>query len=90
MERKEGEEGMAKVTIAGARVSNGWTQQDLADRMGVSKETVIHWEKGRRKMKTAYFLMFCQITGFGPDDILLPLKSIENGRRSEKVDEKSA
>lgn len=66
---------MAKITLAAARITRGLTQAQLADKMGVSRQTVIDWESGKREIKTAYFYMFCGITGFNEDDILLPLKS---------------
>ena len=66
---------MAKIPINAARVAAGFTQEQLAEKMDVSRQTVIDWESGRREMKTAYFYMFCQITGFSEDDILLPIKS---------------
>jgi len=66
---------MAKVSIAGIRVTKGWTQKELAEKMGVSRETVINWETGKTEMKTPYLLLFSSITGFSVDDILLPEKS---------------
>lgn len=66
---------MAKIPLNAARVAAGYTQEQLADKMDVSRQTVIDWESGKREMKTAYFYMFCQITGFSEDDILLPSKS---------------
>lgn len=71
---------MNKVTIAGARVSKGWTQKDLADKMGVSRETVNKWETGKTEMRTPYLILFSHITGFDLDDILLPEKSILSGQ----------
>ena len=66
---------MAKIPLNAARVAAGYTQEQLADKMDVSRQTVIDWDSGKREMKTAYFYMFCQITGFSEDDILLPSKS---------------
>jgi transcriptional regulator with XRE-family HTH domain len=43
--------------------------------MGVSRQTVIDWENGKRDMRAPYLYLFCQITGFSEDDILLPIKS---------------
>ena len=63
---------MRKVTIAGARVSCNMTQRELADKIGVSRETVLAWETGKRKIKTAYLRMICDVTGFDMDDFLLP------------------
>jgi DNA-binding XRE family transcriptional regulator len=66
---------MAKITLAAARINAGYTQEALAKEMGVSRQAVINWESGKSVMKTAYFYMFCRITGFSEDDILLPEKS---------------
>ena len=64
-----------KIPMNAARVAAGLTQEELADKMGVSRSTVIDWESGKREIKTAYFYMFCKLTGFTEDDILLPKKS---------------
>lgn len=61
-----------QVTIAGARVSKGWNQDELAERMGVSRSTVVKWETGKSPMSPPYVLMFCKITGFNEDDLILP------------------
>ena len=55
-----------------ARVNTGLTQQELAEKMGVSRSTVIDWENGKRQIKPAYLFLFCKITGFAEDDIILP------------------
>jgi len=62
---------MKKVTLAGARVSCGMTQDDLADKMGVSRSTVNAWETGKSEIKPVYLLAFCQATGFDEDQITL-------------------
>ena len=66
---------MAKITMEAARVNAGLTQAELAEKMGVSRATVINWESGKSEIKTAYLYMFCGLTGFSEDDILLPVKS---------------
>lgn len=69
---------MAKITLAAARTNLGLTQAGLADKMGVSRETVVAWETGKRQMRTPYLKLFCDLTGFHEDEILLPLKSAES------------
>lgn len=64
---------MAKITIEAARRNKKLTQQDIADKLGVSRQTVADWESGKRKMKTAYLFMFCKVVEMTEDDILLPL-----------------
>ena len=63
---------MSKIPFKAARVAAGLTQQGLADQMGVSRFTVIDWERGKRKIKTPYLNLFYTITGFSEDDIILP------------------
>ena len=66
---------MAKITLEAARVNSRLTQAELAEKLGVSRSTVIDWEKGNREIKTAYLIAFCHVTGFSVDDILLPKQS---------------
>lgn len=63
---------MAKVTLAGARTSAGYTQEELAKKLGISRDTVIKWENGKIKIKPVNLFAFCHVTGFDEDDILLP------------------
>lgn len=63
-----------KISLEAARVNAKLTQQELAERMGVSRETIRAWETGAREMKTAYFYMFCDIVGVSKDNIFLPQK----------------
>lgn len=63
---------MAKMSLEAARVNAKLTQQELADKMQVSRQTIQNWESGKSKMKTAYVFLFCNITNLTEDDILLP------------------
>lgn len=65
---------MAKMTMEAARVNKKLTQQELAELMGVSRQTIQNWESGKQKIKPAYLYYFCSITGTTEDDILLPEK----------------
>ena len=61
-----------KITTKAARVNANLTQEQLAEKMGVSRLTVICWETGKREMRTPYVHLFCNIVGVSEDDILLP------------------
>ncbi len=63
---------MAKLTLKRARQAAGYTQQSLSERMKVSRVTVCKWETGKSRMRAPELYMFCCITGFSEDDILLP------------------
>lgn len=66
---------MPKITMKAARVSAGLTQEEIAAKMGVSRDWVVKIENGAVKAKPVYFLAWCQITGFSPEDIFLPEES---------------
>ncbi len=67
-----------KISMAAARVNAGYTQEKIADALGISRQTYASWESGKADMKIAYFIAFCQITGFSTDDIFLPIESTES------------
>ena len=67
---------MAKgLTLRAARVNANLTQKELADRLGVDRTTIVAWENGNTKIKTAYLIAFCEVCGVSTDDIVLPTKS---------------
>ena len=63
---------MLQIPLAAARVAKGWTQKELADKLGVSSQLVWEWENGKSPMKPVYLYAFCYISGFNTDSILLP------------------
>lgn len=71
---------MKQITLAAARVSAGLTQQELADKIGVSRTSIIKWETGQTPMKPAYFYAVCQVTGFDVNDIILPEASTNSSQ----------
>lgn len=63
---------MRKFTIEAARVTAGLTQEQLAEKMGVSRISVGNWENGRKRISRSHFLAFLKVTGFDEDEIFLP------------------
>lgn len=61
-----------RITLAAARVNAGLTQEELANKLGVSRMLVYQWESGKVPMKPAYVIAFCAITGFSESDIFFP------------------
>ena len=74
---------MQKITIKAARVNAGLTQAEMGEKLGVSREIVNGWETGRMKIRPAYFLAICHITGFDAEDIFLPETITQSDRREE-------
>lgn len=64
-----------KLPVKAARIAAGLTQEQLAQEMGVTRMTVSNWENNKKRMRTTAFYLFCKITGFSTDEIILPEKS---------------
>lgn len=68
--------------IAEARESRGWSLAYVADRLGVSKGTVGHWETGIRAIKAGDLARLCNLLQISADQALFgrtmwPFQSIE-------------
>ena len=50
-----------KISLAAARVNANMTQSDVAEKMGVAKQTVVNWEKAKVTPKPAQFEMMCRL-----------------------------
>ena len=61
-----------QITLAAARVNAGFTQEDVAEKFKVTKQTIINWEKGRKELKPAEFIMLSEIYKIPKDNIFLP------------------
>lgn len=61
-----------KIKLAAVRVNAGKTQQDIAEKMNVSRMTVANWENGKTKMSEANVRMYAQICEFPRENIFLP------------------
>jgi transcriptional regulator with XRE-family HTH domain len=49
--------------VAAERVRHGWSQADLAERLGVGRSTVGDWERGARQVGLDYLVPLCRILG---------------------------
>lgn len=68
---KRQQEARTLITMKAARVAAGLTQQELADRIGVSIRTVRACENGERDATPEYVHYFAHATGFCVDDLEL-------------------
>ena len=52
---------MGQNKIREARGAKGWTQQDLADRMGTTQQTIQRYEKGTRNIKSSVLAQLSEV-----------------------------
>ena len=60
------------ISLKAARVDKGYTQEDAAKLMGVGKDTIRNWEKGKTKISASNFQKLCSIYERSQADIFLP------------------
>lgn len=60
-----------KITLAAARVNAGLTQNEVARKMKVSRQTIMKWEHNKLIPKPAEILMLSQIYNIPIDNIFL-------------------
>lgn len=58
-----------KITLKSARVNANLTQQEIADKLCVSKHTIINWEKGKTKISYPCLDMLCRFYGCNISDL---------------------
>lgn len=52
------------------RLRNGWTQAEAAQRLGIQRYTLIHWERGNSRISDEYFERFCTLMGVQAEERL--------------------
>ena len=72
-----------KLDIRTARVSRGLTQSALADKVGVSKTTIVQWESGETAPTTPNFFTLCEVLNYEPNDIFFEKKVDETTTKGE-------
>ena len=64
-----------QISLAAARVNAGLTQEDVAKRIRVSKQTIVNWEKGKIVPGIPQIETLSRIYGIPQDNIFLPCYS---------------
>lgn len=67
-----------QITLAAARVNAGYTQEQSAKEMGVSKQTIINWEKGKVIPGIPQIEKLSRMYGIPQDNIFLPCYSTKS------------
>ncbi len=58
-------------TIRRLREEHGWTQLEVAYRLGVTPVTIYNWERGRTEPRVSQFRQLARLFGVSMDDITL-------------------
>jgi len=63
---------MTQLSLAAIRVDRGMTQQDVADRLGVSKNLIVNWERGDEPIKEVYVYALAYLYKIDIDHMRIP------------------
>lgn len=63
---------MTQLSLAALRVNKNMTQQDVADRLGVSKSTVVQWENSQSPIRDVYIYALAKLYNVEIDNIRIP------------------
>ncbi len=66
---------MLQISLAAARVNAGLTQEDVAEKLKISKNTIVNWEKGRVIPSFIVVSTLASLYNIPADNIFLPTKS---------------
>lgn len=64
-----------QISLAAARVNAKMTQQDVADKMHISKQTIVNWEKGKSEPSVSQADMLSKLYNFPRDCIFFDNKT---------------
>ena len=64
-----------RISLAAARVNAGMSQDEVAKKLHVGKQTIVSWEKGNSEPKISQGLALCKLYGMHIDNIFMPSKS---------------
>lgn len=64
-----------QISLAAARVNAGLTQEDVAKKMKISKNTLVNWEKGKAEPTVSQGRKLSVLYKIPLDNIFLPSKS---------------
>lgn len=67
-----------QISLAAARVNAGFTQEEIAEKLGVTRATIVNWEKGRVVPKIPEVTMLSELYNIPTDNIFLPIKSTKS------------
>ena len=61
-----------EITLKAARINMGMTQEDVANKLGVSRRTVSMWENEKDKIRPAYVYALSSLYKVSTNDFIMP------------------
>lgn len=61
-----------RISLAAARVNAKMTQDEVAKKLRVNKNTIVAWEKGENEPKVTQAMALSELYGIPLDNIFLP------------------
>ena len=52
------------------RKKNGWSQEELASKLGVSRQAVSKWESGASDLSTTHLIVLSKLFGASTEELL--------------------
>ena len=56
--------------IMSLRKQNGWSQENLADQLDVSRQSVSKWESGKSEPSTSNLIALSKLYGVSPEELI--------------------
>lgn len=67
---------MEDISIKAVRVDRGYTQEALAEKLGITKQTYIKWENGEMLPKPMFIYAIAYLLNVDADIIRIPQKNL--------------
>ena len=67
---------MPEISLEAVRVNAKYNQKEWAEKLGVSKTTIVNWEKGYTEPTLSQLREMSRLSGIPMDFICIPTKSI--------------
>ena len=61
---------MLKISLAAARVNRGFTQREVAEKLGISTKTLVNWENGITFPTIEKVYELCELYGVSVDNLI--------------------
>ncbi len=70
-----------KISLAAARVNANMTQEEAADRVKVSRSSILKWESGKTPITFQKLNELAEVYGISVDNIRMPSESTLRGEQ---------